>query len=140
MSQKAEIIAGTAHRIGGRVEDLYEAAKREVARWEGQKEGALKCAKLIESLLGHLQKELDDEKMSIEDAAKIKGWVARALSSCDGAALQASNLQIAAQGQVQGLERAVALLKQEFDTARSAIGVERHPGPSIKEERDGVDA
>jgi len=117
MDPKTQLIASTAHKIGGRLEDLFEASKREVARWEGQKEAALKCAKLVEGLFPVLQKNADDGEIAPEEATRIKGWLLRAHAACDGLAGQAANLGLMAQGQVQGLERSVQLTKQEYDLA-----------------------
>lgn len=117
MDPKTQLIAGTAHKIGGRLEDLFEASKREVSRWEGQKEGAAKCAKLVEGLFSVLQKSTDDGEIAPEEATRIKGWLLRAHAACDGLAQQAGNLCMMAQGQVQGLERGVQLAKQEYELA-----------------------
>lgn len=139
MDPKTQLIAGTAHKIGGRLEDLLEVAKREVSRWDGQKEGALKCAKQVEGLFVVLQKSTDDGQVSLEEATRIKGWLLRAVASCEGISGQAGNLGLMAQGQVQGLERGMQLAKQEYELAvekgrRRQEEIAEEPKEETKEE------
>lgn len=147
---KAEIIAGTAHRMGARIEDLFEAAKRESLKHTAQREAYQKSAKAVEQLLNHVSKDLDEGKLEMEQAKLVKTWLGRAISVCENMGRNSENLILVSQGQVKGLETALGTAKQEYDVASAKAAKnsepeaaeeaehpqdDRHPGASIKDER-----
>lgn len=144
---KAEIIAGTAHRMGARIEDLFEAAKREVIKHTSQKEAFFKSSKAVEQLLSHVSKDLDEGKLEMEQAKLLKTWLHRAVTVCENMSRNSENLVLVAQGQVKGLETALGTAKQEYETANAKLEASKqtteepnapadgHPGPSLKDER-----
>lgn len=146
---KSEIKAAAAHDIGVRVDDLLEEAQREAYRASGAQAALLDAAKMIQKLHAYVDEDVEKGVCDLVAAKLAKTYVTRAITAVESMSQRANNIQLAAQGRVQGLETVVRSVKTYHDVEQAkasaphpvATEVEAAtgPGPSIKERRQAED-
>lgn len=117
---KAEVKIATAHEIGVRVDDMLDAAKRDLERSIGAQSALTEGAKLVQSLHAVADKEIDQGALDLETAKKVKQFVTRAVVALEMLAQKATNIQQVSHGRVQGLQAAVSSVKTFSDQAEAA--------------------
>jgi hypothetical protein len=149
-AEKSEIKAAAAHDIGVRVDDLLEEAQREAYRASGAQAALLDAAKMIQKLHEHVDKDVSDGAYDLVAAKWAKVYVTRAMAAVESMSQRANNIQLAAQGRVQGLQEVVRSVKSfhDLEVARAAApppvnvpgtGEPARPGPTVKEIRQAED-
>jgi len=120
---KAEIKMATAHHIGAKLDDQLEAAGAEVHRYEGAKEALKQAAKALESLMSHVDKDLDEGKYEelvtagpLKIAETVKLYVQRSMAAVQNLAISAETNGFVARGKAQALQLAVKTAKDVYDT------------------------
>jgi hypothetical protein len=140
---KSEIKAAAAHDIGVRVDDLLEEAQREAYRASGAQAALLEAAKMIQKLHGYVDEDVEKGLYDLVAAKWAKVYVTRAMAAMESMSQRANNIQLAAQGRVQGLETVVQSVKTYHDVEQAKAVVVapdgNGPGPSIKERRQAED-
>lgn len=142
---KSGIKAAAAHDIGMRVDDLLEEAQREAYRASGAQAALLEAGKMIQKLHGYVDEDVEKGLYDLVAAKWAKVYVTRAVAAMESMSQRANNIQIAAQGRVQGLETVVQSVKTYHDVEQAkavAVVVAPNadgPGPSIKERRQAED-
>lgn len=116
---KAELKMLVTHEVGVRVDDSLEVAKKDLAMLEGRQVSLGDAAKTIETLLEHVDKDLEEEKLPEEAAQHVKRYIVRGVNALQNLAQQATNNRIAQTGRVQALEQTVTMLKNMVDAERS---------------------
>lgn len=116
---KAELKMMVTHEVGVRVDDSLEVAKKDLAMLESRQVTFGDAAKAIETLLQHVDKDLEEEKLPEEVAQHVKRYIVRGVSALQNLAQQAANNRMAQTGRVQGLEQTVVLLKNMVDAERA---------------------
>jgi hypothetical protein len=151
-TERIELRASAMHDVGIRLDDLLEAARKEVLRCEGAVTGILQCAKAVNDLIPHVDKDVDEGKYDLETAKLIKLYLSRAAYVVQNLGMNASNQRIASAGQVQMAEVVVTVTKKMYDAemqrsaamaASASEGntnprervVGSHPPATIKEQR-----
>lgn len=133
--EKAEVRAGAMHEVGVRMDDLLEAVKADVHRFDGAASGLLQCVKAIEGLLAHVDKDVDEGKYDLEVAKVAKQYIARAVQVAQNLGQQSSNQKILSIGKVQMGEAAVATVKKmhqvETGRAETLARVEQTPEDDV---------
>lgn len=136
---KSELKMMVTHEVGVRVDDSLEVAKKDLAMLEGRQTGFADGAKAVETLLVHVDKDVNEEKLDVDTATKVKLYVTRAVHALNNLAQQTANQRIAQTGKVQGLEQTVTLLKnmveQERAKAEALKESETAPPPANPRER-----
>ena len=151
--EKIELRAAGMHEVGVRMDDLLDAARKEVLRCEGAQLGLLQATKGVIDLIAHVDKDVDEGKYGLEAAKLIKLYLSRASEVVQNLSKNASNQKIAATGQVQMAEVAVQITKKMHDgelAKRAAVAAAEaapeeitlrtrpegvHPPATIKEQR-----
>jgi hypothetical protein len=118
---KQQIRVAVTNDIGADLDDQLEAAKAEVQQQEGAKAAYSTAEKLIEQLLPHLQKDLNDGRISLETASESSKWIQRAMGVCSSLHVQATHLVIAKQGAVSQTEKLLGIVKKRFDSERAKL-------------------
>lgn len=143
---KAELKMAVSHDLGSQVDDFLEAARRDLERCVGGQTALLEAAKLVQTLHGVADKEIEEGTLDLDQAKKIKLYVTRAVIGVESLAQRFANMQITTAGRMQGLEAAVGAIKKyhtgathERDTVLAAAQQspdEQRPGNlSIKQQR-----
>jgi hypothetical protein len=117
--EKTEARAAGIHEVGMRMDDLLEGAQQEVNRSEGAALGLLQASKAVIALNGHVDTDITEGKYDLVVAEHVKRYVARAAQVVETLAQKARNQQLAAMGQVQGMQTAVAVTKKMFDAEQA---------------------
>jgi len=151
--EKSEIKMSVAQEIGNNLDDALESAKVEINRWEGGKFAHVQTTQGIDHLIGHhLKKDLEEDKLTMEDAERIKRYLLRAKGLVENLSIQCDSLTLKAKGKVEALEKAVLITKKVYDSEsrkRTSLltpeepdertgptrAVGAHPGPSIAQQR-----
>ena len=138
------------HAIGVRLDDQLEAAEAELLRCEGAVGGIAQTREKMEGLLGHVDKDVDEGKLDLEQAALAKKHVTRCLNLAEHMRTMADAQLLRARGAVAQADRAVKLIKSEYEAAKARLAAnsertsldqraradhDRRPGPSLKERR-----
>lgn len=108
-SEKAELKILIATDIGASIEDLCEAAKKDMYRQEGAVLSFGAAAKAAEGLCAAVNADLDEDKISMEQAELIKLWLTRAANAARNLGRGAENLGNVACGKIAALEGAMKL-------------------------------
>jgi hypothetical protein len=121
--EKTEARAAGIHEVGMRMDDLLESAQQEVHRCEGAALGLLQASKPIQELAGHVEDDIKAGKLdgleTLQVAEVIKRYIARSAQIIENLSHKARNQQLAAMGQVQGMQTAVAITKKMFDAEQA---------------------
>jgi hypothetical protein len=148
--EKAELKIMVVTDIGASMDDSLEAAKKDMHRQEGAVTSFGQAAKACELLCEQVNKDLDEGKISLEQAELVKLWLARAANAQRNLGRGAENLGMSASGKVSALEGAVALIDRYRRAEQLKIAEARainpvspetvelpgtRPGLSIKERR-----
>lgn len=131
--EKSEIKMGVAHDIGCRLEDALEAAKQDVYRWEGAKMAYTQATKDVNGLLGHLKRDVEEQKLSMDQGILVQRWLTRSRDVCQNLTLQADAMICKVKGKVEAMEKAVKITKGVYD-------VEEKKRDSLKVEQKKLDA
>lgn len=118
---KAEVKIFTAHELGCRLDDLLEANTKDMYRLEGGVVALKQATTSIEGLLAVVDKEMDAEKFSLEQAKEIKRYIQRAAQILTNLTLNTDNNRIAYGGRMQALELAVNVAKKYQDEESKKI-------------------
>jgi len=124
--EKAEVKVAVAHEIGCRLDDTREAARSEVAQWEGANASLVQAGRAIEELARHVDKDVDEGLYDLEVAKHVKKYLTRAAAVAQNLGTQAGAQRLMAQGKVQALESAVKVV-QKFheEETRKVAGFKR---------------
>jgi hypothetical protein len=121
---KSEVKLGTVHELGCRLDDVREAAHKEVSRMEGAVAAFAKSAEVVAALAALVDKDISDGKFELETATLIKRYIERGTQALTNLHLNAKNLQLMAQGKVQGLDAGLQVakkLKEEEERKRDVV-------------------
>lgn len=116
---KSEIKMGTAHDIGALVDDMLEAANRDVFRSDGALTALSIAAKGLESIFVHVNKDVDDGKYDLEVAKTVKTYIQRCLGSVTSLLTNAEIQKIRSQGKIEAFQAAVKATKLVYDQEKA---------------------
>jgi len=115
---KAEIKMETAHEIGCKIEDLLQAAEKELHVMGGAKSGFQQAATRVEALQKQAELEEKEGKLSIDQYKVAKDWVNRAVGIL-------RQLASAAESNEQQVRGKTIAYKQAVDTIQKVHLVEK---------------
>lgn len=135
---KHEVKTHTFHEIGMKLDDMLEASKRDQARMDGAKQALLHARNKVEELTKHVDKDVLDSLLDLEQASLVKKYIVRAVGVLSNLALQSEVQYHQTQGQVVALEKTVAMTKNLYDAERvkleAALEEEASPPPEVSVE------
>lgn len=146
-AEKGEVKVGAANELGCRFDDMLESLMKEGHQWEGAIAALRKAESAAVALSAHVDKEVDEGKLDLEQSKLVKLWLGRAAQATHNLFLNAQNQVLVTQGKVNGLTSVVALTKKYRDEEEMKVRVavaqveshkrepEGRPGPTIKEQR-----
>jgi hypothetical protein len=160
-SEKAEIKALVAHELGVGLDDMLEAVQVEAHQYRGAKEGLRQAVLALNQYhKDHIDKDIDEGKLSLEEATQIRRYLERDVGILENLAVRAEVSQLQAEGKSAGVRLAVQNVKkyhdrenglvlsmraQEQAAAQAALtpadevaptnGLGKHPGPTLKAKR-----
>ena len=118
---KHEVKALTYHEIGMRLDDQLDAAKSEQSGFEGAKQAFQVATKRVEDLTSHIDKEVKDGTLDLEQSTLAKRWVLRAVNIVSNLAIQSEVQLYQAQGKVMALNQAVKHAKTMYDQEKARL-------------------
>ena len=146
---KREVKATTLHGVGERMEVMREAARIEVAQWQGAKQALHQAARKLEAHLGVVDRDTDEGKLDDAVRAVVKRYVDQCGGTARNLAVAAEVQLLQAQGKVLALDRALLDVRQAYEQTRAktealAVTAEgsgsrvpgQHPGDPLEERRD----
>jgi hypothetical protein len=109
---KSELKQMVTHEVGVRVEDALEGARKELSVLEGRQTGLAEGAKIVEALLGFVDKDVEEGKMDLPTAEVTKRFILRGVHALTNASQNAANLRIAQTGKVQAFTHTVDMISE----------------------------
>lgn len=137
---KLKMRKSVLHDQGAKLDDVLESAERGFYSAEGSKKSLIQVAGAIQNLAKEVDKDLEEGLIdgldgSLKVAEYVKRWISRAAGCCEGAANQAEAAKLISQGRVEGLKKAVALVKADYDsTEAKLIDAENRLAMGVSEE------
>jgi len=113
--EKAETKIAVASELGAKIEDILEAAKKEVSRWEGSVSAFSQASKACEALGEHVDRDVTDGVYDLEVAKVVKRYVDRAAQLTKNLMAQAENNRISTVGKVAALDTTVQVVAKYRD-------------------------
>lgn len=144
---KGEVRAAAFHEAGCQLEDMLEGAKADGHRHEGAALAGKKLAELIGALSGHVNKDVEEGKLTLEIAKAVTHYVSRAVVVAEAYTQQMVNQRQTNHGTVAGLQRGIDVMKKlhEMEQRKGDLSlVTSDPRPvgagSIKQQRLAAEA
>lgn len=140
---KSELKQLVTHEVGERVEDAFEAAKRDLLLLEGRHVAMLDGSKAVDMLLEVVDKDVQDGVYDLPTATIVKRFLQRGSVALQNLAQQAANLRLVQTGKTQGFEHAVKLLQNiiEAEKAKAAalkVAEAAPPSENPRERQEGI--
>lgn len=111
---KHEVKAGAYSTVGQKVEVLIAEAKAESSRYQGASEALVSAKKGVESVLSVVDQDAKEGTISIEESAKVKRWLVRAVGSVENLQIQSEAAKFQANGKIQALEKVLTDVKKLY--------------------------
>lgn len=108
---KSELKQLITHEIGVRVDDALEAAKKDLAIFEGRQVAFADGSKAAEALLTFVDKDVEEGKFDLHVAEHVKRYLTRCSNALQNLSQQAAQHRMAQTGKVSGLDHTVKLLQ-----------------------------
>lgn len=125
MSLKSEIKMSVLHDQGIKADDRLESAQKRQAGHDGAKQVLRVLAKNIASLSGSVDNDVSDNKLPLDEPAKVSSYVKlmidRAVNMTLSAAQHQENLQLSVGGEIAAYKSMVDGLKKEIDVEKAKI-------------------
>lgn len=112
---KSDIKQLVTNEVGVRIEDALEVAKKDLASVDGKCVAFNEASKAAESLLVHVDKDVDENKYDPAVAEHVKRYILRMSNALMNMANQAKQLSVIQQGKVLGLEYSVKIIENMLD-------------------------
>lgn len=113
--EKAETKIAVASDIGAKIEDMLDATKKEVGRWEGSVSAFSQASKAIEGLGAHVDKDVEEGLYDLEAAKIVKRYLERAANATKNLGTQAEANRITTLGKVAALDVTVKVVAKYRD-------------------------
>lgn len=120
---KSEVKVATLHEMGVKLDDILEAAEREMHQLEGGKQALVGAKKRVEQHLANVDRDVQEGKLDLEQATLVKRWVSQCVHIVENLAVQAEVQAYQAQGKVLNAKQVVAVAKAMFDREKAHLTV-----------------
>jgi len=118
---KSEVKALTYHEVGAKLDDQLESAEREQFSMEGAKIALTEAKNLVEQLLSHVDKDVQEGVLDVAQATLAKRWVMRSMQVVQNLALRAEVQNYQSQGKVLALRQTVKVAKSLYDAEKANL-------------------
>lgn len=119
--EKAVVRSAAIFELGEKFEDKLEAKVANINIAKGAAAALSEAQKSIEAIVGHVDKEVDDGKIDLEQAKLIKQWILRCQYTAISLQKSAENKVWIAEGQAQALREIIDQTKKFYDVEQSKI-------------------
>ena len=134
--EKAVVRSAAIFELGEKFEDKLEAKVANINIAKGAAAALSEAQKSIEAISGHVDKDLDDGKIDLEQAKLIKQWIMRCQYTAISLQKSAENKVFIAEGQAQALREIIDQTKKFYDVEQAKIPKEE----DIEEQKAESDA
>ena len=142
MNEKGAIRASAIHDLGVRFDDSLDSATARSHESRGAVAAFSAARQSMASLMQHVDRDIDEGKLSIDEATLVKLWLSRALNACEGLFRQSENRVLMCEGELRAIRHVVDITGKTFEIERATTHVRQEPGapvdarrPSIKQRR-----
>lgn len=118
-----ELRAAVMSEVGGRLDDSREVAVGENKQFEGAVAALAHTERQVEALCKDVDREIDDGRLDLEQAALAKKWIARAAGVVFSNRTMADNRRLMAAGKVAALDVELKVLKQRVEAERARMSM-----------------
>lgn len=119
-AEKSELRSCAIHEVGCKLDDVLEAAKLDVARFDGAGEALTLAAGRLSVVYQEIDQEtVPDGSLSLEEASMAKRYVTRCVDFLTKASEDAARGKFRAEGKVLGLEQSVVVAKSLYELEKS---------------------
>lgn len=119
--EKAALRASAIFELGERFDDKLERKRSDMSSAKGAVAAFSEAGKSVEGLMVHVDKELEEEKITLEQAKTIKSWMTRCQYAILSLNKKAENQVFIAQGQVAAIIEVIESTKKFYDVESSKI-------------------
>lgn len=127
--EKASFKSEVIRALGAEVEDAAEAATKAEAMAIGAKNAAEDLHKKLIQLAANVDAELDEGKISMDEASLVKRWLARTQAVASSMAVSYAAKVEQSKGFTLGLRRAVSILEARWKEELAKLAAPERPGP-----------
>lgn len=125
MSLKNEMKMGILHEQGIKADDLLEAATKRQSAHDGAKQALRQIAKNMAQLSALVDRDLDENKIPVEEPTKVASYAKLMIDRCAQMALTAGqhqeNQQLSVTGEIVAYQAMVDAIKKEILTEQSKM-------------------
>lgn len=152
---KAALRASAINDLGNRFDDALENCMQQASMARGGASALIEGVRVIGLLHQHLDKDIDEEKLDLEQAKVVKSWLIKASTALENLSKQYENRILLAEGQVRAWKETVSLTKKAYELELSKMPKDieemqaqadvtnapegRKPKPPIKARRQGAE-
>ena len=154
MTEKAALRASAIFDLGGRFEDALEGAQTRASEARGSVSAFSQGARAAAALEAHVDRDVEEGKLSLEEAKIAKLWLGRSRAALENLGRQAEGLVLMTEGELRAWRATVEISKKTHELelakvprARLAPLEEVAPAapdagrrPSVKERRLAAEA
>lgn len=124
MISKSEMKAALAGEFENGFVEAKKSAQDDLLRWEGSKMALTGAAKAVEQLQAHVARDVDEEKLTIEEATKVRLYVSRAAEVVRSLRLKAEVQQERAKGRMEAFSMATNMVSKSRQQAERKMASE----------------
>lgn len=118
---KSEIRASVLNDMGSRIEDALDAAKRELAGFQGGRQALVLAKQKVEAHMASVDKDVDAGRLDLEQASLVKKYMSQCCHILENLGIQAEVQGYQAQGKIMATENLVKVTKTLFDQERAKL-------------------
>lgn len=111
----SELKIGVVHEIGCRLDDNLESTTKDMYRSEGASSALKQAVGVIENAYALVDKDVDDGKLDLDNAKKVKNYLEKTRNMMTSLAGNAETSKLTLAGKVQGLQQSITIAKKFKD-------------------------
>lgn len=119
--EKSKVKVNVINELGNKFDDMLDRFKQDSMRYEGAKSGLKQAAKAIEGLTGHVDRDIKEDKYSIEVAAHVKKYIMHAIGILDNLATTAEISYHRTLGSIEATNTTIRVAKNMMDVENNKI-------------------
>jgi hypothetical protein len=119
--EKATIRSEAIFELGERFEDRLDAKTASLNAAKGSVVAFSEASKAIEAILSHVDKDIDEGKIDLEQAKIVKQWISRCHFATVGLGRNAENKVYLAEGQLSAVRELLDTTKKFYEIENAKI-------------------
>lgn len=130
---KAALRATAISELGNRFDDALENSVQQASMARGGAIAIMEGVRVIGLLSQRLDKDIDDDKLDLEQAKMVKSWLDRAANAMENLSKQYENKILLAEGQVRAWKETIGITKKAYELELSKMPKDIEPTTSQSE-------